>query len=484
MAEPIPRLRRVLLATLLASLAVFGTLLAALTLQLRAQLRAEVLQREAEAMHAVAQLQLGHVDTGGAVAAGPAIEAALFAAVLESSRLRGVLAVQLFDAAGRLRDALPEPIEREQIRRWWPEQLAEPQARFNPRGALEDVYGLAPEPPATTTAAPLLEVVVPLLAAPAGSSLGTARYWMDGNSVAREFGRMDRGLLWQAGVIFAGGAAAIAAVLGWAFRRLAAAQRQLLAQSADLRRANQELDLAAKTGAIGAISAHLIHGLKNPLSGLEGFVVESAASRAVAGEGEAWQAAVDTTRRLRTLVNEVVTVLREEVDPGSDYPLPVAELLVAVQQRVGPPAAAAGIELVTRADGPLELSARTANLALLVLTNLLTNAIEASPRGARVTLEAQRSGPTVDFLVSDSGPGLPAPVRDALFRPLRSAKPGGGGIGLALSHQLARHAHGELALVQSGPDGSVFRLRVPRREDVAPAGSTPAAAGSARPAAS
>lgn len=481
MVEPILRLRRVMLATLVASLMVFGALIATLTLQLRAQLRAEVLQREAEAMHAVAQLQLGHVQVGAAPAIDAATHAALFAAVLESSRLRGVLAVQLFDAAGVLREALPEPIERDRIRRWWPEQPGQPQARFSPRGSLENVYGLAPEPSTAATAAPLLEVVVPLLAPRAAESVGTARYWIDGANVAREFGRMDRGLLRQAGAVFAGGAAAIAAVLWWAFGRLATAQRKLLAQSADLRRANQELDLAAKTGAIGAISAHLIHGLKNPLSGLEGFVAENAANRAAPGEGEAWQAAVETTRRLRALVNEVVTVLRDEVDPGSDYRLPIDEVLAAAKTRVAQPAAEAGVELVTHATEPLELPARTANLALLVLTNLLTNAIEASPRGARVTLEAQASGTVVDLVVRDTGPGLPSAIREDPFRPVRSAKSGGGGIGLAISHQLARHAQGELALVQSDAQGSVFRLRVPLSATPAHARAPDAASSTTHP---
>lgn len=482
MARPIARLQRVMLVTLLASLAVFGALVAALTLQLRTQLRAEVLQREAEAMHAVAQLQLGQVQVGDTPASDP--EAALFAAVLESSRLRGVLAVQLFDATGLLREALPEPIDRSEVRRWWPERLAEPLARFSPRGTLENVYGLAPEPAGAGTAAPLLEVVVPLLPAPAGASLGTARYWIAGHQVAREFGRMDRGLRWQAGAAFGSGAAGIAAVLWWAFGRLATAQRRLLAQSADLRRANQELDLAAKTGAIGSISAHLIHGLKNPLSGLEGFVTENAALRANPGEGEAWQAAVETTRRLRALVNEVVMVLRDEVDPGSAYRLPVPEVAAAARQRVAQLASDAGVEIVVRTAEPLELPARTANLALLILGNLLANAIEASPRGSQVTLEAQTFGEAVDFVVRDAGPGIPPAVREVLFRPVRSTKPGGGGIGLAISHQLARHVRGELTLVQSDAHGSSFRLRVPQSDSARLAPAPAAAQTTAQPPAS
>ena len=142
---------------------------------------------------------------------------------------------------------------------------------------------------------PLLDIVVPLASSvfPAANS-AVARYWVDGANVAREFTRLDRGLALQAGIAFAGGAALLAFVLAWAFSRLAEANRQLVEQSLDLARANQELDFAAKTGALGAITAHLIHGLKNPLAGIEGFVAETATISSDAMRGDACRTAIET----------------------------------------------------------------------------------------------------------------------------------------------------------------------------------------------
>jgi signal transduction histidine kinase len=67
----------------------------------------------------------------------------------------------------------------------------------------------------------------------------------------------------------------------------------------------------------------------------------------------------------------------------------------------------------------------------------------------------------VAYEIQDQGPGLSPEVRSALFRPLLSTKKSGGGIGLAISHQLARHAGGTLTLLQSGPSGTRFRLSIP-----------------------
>lgn len=464
MVNPTPQSRSTLAAVLCATLVILGLVVGGMTWWLRERLRTEVLQREAEAIHAVALMVIGSAEgRAPELAAGESVPA-LFAAVLESSRLRGVMAVQLFDASGALRAALPDTGAEAPRAPWWPSALERPEVRYQARGSVEAVFGLGLGPGEEPTRVPLLEIVVPLTAgAKPGRPVGTARYWVEGGAVAAEFARMDRALWWQAGFAYAGGAVLIALVLGWAFKRLAQANRRLAAQSADLSRANQELNFAAKTGAIGAISAHLIHGMKNPLAGLEGFVSDPALANETQ-RGEAWLTAVETTRRLRALVQEVTSMLRDEADGQADYPVPVKELVAAVRTRAGVAAQAGGVELTADATERAEVLARTANLAGLIVDNLLANAIEASPRGGRVALTARATEQGVEFLVEDAGGGMPAAVRASLFQPVRSAKRHGGGVGLAISHQLARHLGGQLELVRSDASGTVFRLVVPRLE--------------------
>lgn len=444
-----------------ATLAIFGLLVTALTWQLRERLRAGVLEREAEAIHAVALMEL---SAAGSRSLDPVTEDGddiLFAAVLESSRLRGVLAVELFDAAGRLREALPETGAHDPLTRWWPGDLSRPVAQFNPAASLEGIFGAEIESGAVATLVPVLEVVVPLrLEGAVPPVAGVARYWVSGDAVHAELRRMDRGLLLQAGLAYAGTALLVAMVLGWAFRRLAEASRRLAEQREDLARANEELDFAAKTGAIGAISAHLIHGLKNPLAGLESFVADSAANND-SQRGEAWAAAVETTRQLQAMVHEVMTVLRDEALGRADYPVPLNEVLESILRRARPAARSAGVTVQVDGETSGVMLARTANLAGLVIWNLVLNAIEASPRGATVILQGRETEQELEVRVEDAGGGIPGPVRTRLFRPIKSTKGNGGGVGLAISRQLARHLGGDLHLLRSDATGTVFSLRVP-----------------------
>jgi signal transduction histidine kinase len=456
------KLRRTFGLLTAATLVVFGAIVFGQALRLRQPLRDEVLRREAESVHAVAQMQIAAAKSRLTKLGLELSPADLFAAVLESSRLNGVLAVQLFDQSSVLRESLPPmaPGGRPQTP-WWQNPLPRPIAQLHRNGSLEEIFSIEPETGTEPTRVPLLEVIAPLASQAGGEFLGTARYWMTGDATDAELQHLDHSLFAQAAIAFCAGGAVIGLLMAWTYRRLFAARRQLVEQSSDLHRANEELDFAAKTAALGAISAHLIHGLKNPLAGLEGFVTESGATENAPTDPASRQTAMETARRLRTLVNDVVAVLRDETGGAADYAVPVAEVVDAAEVRTRTFAATAGVSLITDIAAEAKVSARTANLAGLVLANLLTNAIEASRRAGTVRLEVRSRTDQVEFFVVDQGPGLPEAVKAALFRPLKSNKPGGGGIGLAISHRLARHAGGELTVLNSGQSGTTFRLTVP-----------------------
>ena len=73
----------------------------------------------------------------------------------------------------------------------------------------------------------------------------------------------------------------------------------------------------------------------------------------------------------------------------------------------------------------------------LMFFNLITNALEAMPGGGEVRIGATKNRDYVLVAIEDTGPGIPYEIRDRLFEPFVTAgKPGGLGLGLALSRQL------------------------------------------------
>ena len=101
-----------------------------------------------------------------------------------------------------------------------------------------------------------------------------------------------------------------------------------------------------------------------------------------------------------------------------------------------------------------------ANLVVLILVNLVRNAIDASSRGGMVMLHIEEENDGLVFLVIDQGKGLSADVAEHIFQPVHSSKTDGSGIGLSLCQELTRHLKGELTLEKTGPQGTVFKLKL------------------------
>jgi two-component system, NtrC family, nitrogen regulation sensor histidine kinase NtrY len=127
---------------------------------------------------------------------------------------------------------------------------------------------------------------------------------------------------------------------------------------------------------------------------------------------------------------------------------------------------AAGLETrqpVTVRDGPEMVVQADPDLLEQVLINLLKNAVDATNEtGGGVAVGWSRVPDGVEIVVEDEGPGLAQTAN--LFVPFFTTKPGGSGIGLVVSRQIAE-AHGGTLVLENRQDrvGCVARLRLARR---------------------
>ena len=432
------------------------------SLQLRAEIRKQIAGRDGELLHPVAILQL-EADAPELELLGPITDAAnLLHVVLKTSRLlKSVVATRLFDANGRFVEAFPPYVQEGALE---PESLPalsrlKPVSHFLQAVPLSRLFlpeDDAPEPDKTM---PLLEVNVPLHAGAENRLIGIAQFNIEGSGIAAEFQQLDRHLALQGLIAFFVGGGILMITITWAFRRLRQAHQLLAERTSSLLRANQELALAAKTSAVGAITSHLIHGLKNPLSGLQNFMSGLALPEVASPEAD-WEQAVIAARRMQSLINQVVNVLREE-EGAVEYEITLSELAEMVSDKVRPLSVQTGVKFLSRLNGEVVLPNRDANLVALILVNLTQNALQATPKGDAVTLSLTQCGEQIVCEVRDEGPGLLPELTAHLFAPCKSSKEGGSGIGLAISKQLANHLGAQLELKSNSPAGCVFVLTVP-----------------------
>ncbi len=159
----------------------------------------------------------------------------------------------------------------------------------------------------------------------------------------------------------------------------------------------------------------------------------------------------------------MVSVLEEQQTVGN-FEVAREELVEIISNKTLPLANLAGVSFTVEGGADGVLSNRDASLVILIIENLVQNAIDETPAGKMVSLRLGWERGQFVFQVRDEGPGFPAAVKERLFAPCRSTKAGGSGIGLAISKQLANHLGAVLELQENAPTGCVFRLSMPSRK--------------------
>ena len=155
-------------------------------------------------------------------------------------------------------------------------------------------------------------------------------------------------------------------------------------------------------------------------------------------------------------------------EPAPDRRLVAVEPVVAEVRETAGLSPDASITWVAAIERGLKIDADPDQL-FRVLLNLVRNAAQALDSlsgdvGVRqIRITGRREGSVTILEVSDTGPGVPAKVREHLFEAFRGAgRPGGSGLGLAIAAELVRAHDGDIQLVE-GTLGATFRITIPDR---------------------
>jgi signal transduction histidine kinase len=234
-----------------------------------------------------------------------------------------------------------------------------------------------------------------------------------------------------------------------------------LAGAGEKERALQrQLSQQERLGALGRVVAGVAHEIRNPLAAIKLRLDLLERERRLDPVGaEDVRTAQAELARLDRLVVQILGAARRGA--GASVPVELRPLAVRRIDSARAAASERGVTLAVAGDG---CALADPDLVTQALDNLIRNAMEASPRGAEVTVRCSEAESAARIDVEDAGPGV-GPEREAtLFEPFFTTKPDGTGLGLWLSRTAVEAAGGKLTYAR---EGAVTRMRIelPRRSE-------------------
>lgn len=179
-------------------------------------------------------------------------------------------------------------------------------------------------------------------------------------------------------------------------------------------------------------------------------------------------------RSLLEMINELLSMAKIEAGrmEVNIEPTSIADLVEGISRIMSPQAKAKSVDIRLNIDASLPTVETDPGKIQQILYNLVSNAIKFSPEGGIVQLHAHRviaEGITtaVAIDVEDTGPGIPADMRDIIFEKFRQVdashtrQHAGTGLGLAICRELADMLQASVTLVSPTGESAIFRLQLP-----------------------
>jgi signal transduction histidine kinase len=241
---------------------------------------------------------------------------------------------------------------------------------------------------------------------------------------------------------------------------------QLRAASPQGLKPAQLAELSRRIAMVGRLTAGVAHEMKNPLNAmtihLELLKQKLASGRPAAEHVEIIEQEI---RRLDQRIQGFLKFVRpEEVTFG---PVALAPLIASVMHAVAPEAQRAGVTIERGCtDAALHVEGDAAQLRDVFL-NLAQNAIQAMPRGGRLTIScAATANRRVHVRVEDTGVGIAPENLTKIFELYYTTKERGTGVGLSMVYRTIQVHNGEIDVESTVGVGTTFVIVLPAAADV------------------
>ena len=228
--------------------------------------------------------------------------------------------------------------------------------------------------------------------------------------------------------------------------------------------AAKKLKDAERLANIGATAGMVGHDIRNPLQAITGDVYLAKTELASTADTEEKKNALESLDEIEKnifYINKIVADLQDYAKPLR----PLAretDLLRLIEDLPTKNTLPKNIKVQVKIQKEAETIMSDSDILKRVLSNLVTNAVQAMPEGGKLSIQAYKEADDSIITVADTGVGIPEEAKDKLFTPLFTTKSKGQGFGLAVVKRMTESLGGTVSFESQLGKGTKFILRFPK----------------------
>jgi len=240
-------------------------------------------------------------------------------------------------------------------------------------------------------------------------------------------------------------------------------EEEIKTKNQELQETHEQLVRSEKLAAIGQLASGIGHELRNPLSIIKNAVYFI---RGKTARSELVQQEPRVMEFLNIIDDEISSsdkIITDLLDFSRVRKPTTAPILIerVIESSLATITIPENIELAKRLDISLPEVEIDAHQIQQVMTNIVTNGIQAMPEGGKLTISAARKGKFLEVSITDTGYGIPRKIRGKIFDPLFTTKTRGIGLGLAVCRAIVERHGGNITVKSKINQGATFLIRLP-----------------------
>lgn len=218
---------------------------------------------------------------------------------------------------------------------------------------------------------------------------------------------------------------------------------------------------AQRLAAIGEAAAIVGHDLRNPLQVIT-YALSFADQRMATTQDDDFRETLETIKEQVRYMNKIVSDLQDYARPLKPK-FVETRLLELINETLSTLTIPNTVKVTLRVDeeAASQVLMTDAFMIKRVFINLITNAVQAMPKGGQLTIRLAATKENAVISIQDTGVGIPDEQKSQIFQPLFTTKAKGQGLGLTVCKRLIEANEGHITFTSTVGVGATFTVTLP-----------------------